>query len=203
MAESTAGPPLGANVPSGGSAVHAVTSVGAGQFSAGPPQGELAPSGGSAVHAVTSVGASATETVHLVQRQDYQFEMRFGPAAPSMLADEPPPLGQGAGPSPVQLLAAAVGNCLSDSLLFALRKFHQKPEPIRCDVAADVGRGPQGRLRVLGLRADLTLGVPAAALERLDRVLAQFEDFCTVTQSVGAAIPVTVTVRDADGLKLK
>ena len=30
---------------------------GAGQFSAGPPQGKLAPSGGSAVHEVTSVGA--------------------------------------------------------------------------------------------------------------------------------------------------
>ena len=30
----------------------------AGQFSAGPPQGELAPLGGSAVHAVTSVGAT-------------------------------------------------------------------------------------------------------------------------------------------------
>ena len=33
-----------------------MTSVGA-QFPAGPPQGKLAPSGGSAVHAVTSVGA--------------------------------------------------------------------------------------------------------------------------------------------------
>ena len=34
-----------------------MTSVGA-QFPAGPPQGKLAPSGGSAVHAVTSVGAT-------------------------------------------------------------------------------------------------------------------------------------------------
>ncbi|MGH8833100.1 MAG: hypothetical protein ACREXV_18750, partial [Polaromonas sp.] len=44
------------NAPSGGSAVHAMTSVGA-RFAAGPPQGETAPSGGSAVREATSVGA--------------------------------------------------------------------------------------------------------------------------------------------------
>jgi hypothetical protein len=53
---SDAGPPQGASAPSGGSAVHAVTSVGAIR-DAGPPQGASAPLGGSAVHAVTSVGA--------------------------------------------------------------------------------------------------------------------------------------------------
>ena len=147
--------------------------------------------------------SNSTESVHLVQRQDYQFDMRFGEAMPVVVADEPPPLGQGAGPSPVQLLAAAVGNCLSDSLLFALRKFKQVPEPIRCEVHAEVGRNAEGRLRVLAMQATLTLGVPAAALQHLDRVLAQFEAFCTVTQSVGAGIPVTVRVFDAAGAQLK
>src|SRR5690606_29996878 len=55
-AEFSAGPPQGKSAPSGGSDVHAVTSVGA-DFSAGPPQGKTAPPGGSDVHAVTSVGA--------------------------------------------------------------------------------------------------------------------------------------------------
>ena len=144
-----------------------------------------------------------TESVELVQRQDYQFEIQFGGVAPPWLADEPPPLGQGAGPSPVQLLAAAVGNCLSDSLLFALRKYKQAPEPIRCSVSAEVGRNPEGRLRVLALQARLTLGVSAAALEHLDRVLAQFESFCTVTQSVGSGIAISVQVFDANGAQLK
>ncbi len=143
------------------------------------------------------------ESVQLLQRQDYQFEMQFGGAAPAWLADEPPPLGQGAGPSPVQLLAASVGNCLSDSLLFALRKFKQAPEPIRCEVRAEVGRNSEGRLRVLGMLAVLRLGVPGADLQHLERVLAQFESFCTVTQSVGAGIPVTVQVFDAAGVQLK
>ena len=147
--------------------------------------------------------ANTIETVRLVQRQDYQFEMQFGASVPDWLADEPPPLGQGAGPSPVQLLAAAVGNCLSDSLLFALRKFKQAPEPIRCEVVAEVGRNAHNRLRVLGLQVGLTLGVPADQLQHLDRVLSQFEAFCTVTQSVGAAIPIAVQVFDAGGVQLK
>lgn len=147
--------------------------------------------------------AGSNETVHLVQRQDYQFTMQFGGAAPDWLADEPPPLGKGEGPSPVQLLAAAVGNCLSDSLLFALRKYKQSPEPIRCAVSADVGRNPEDRLRVLGMQVTLTLGVAADRLQHLDRVMAQFEAFCTVTQSVGAAIPITVRVLDAGGAVLK
>ena len=87
--------------------------------------------------------------VQLRQQQDYQFEIHFGEGVPVVVGDEPAPLGQGQGPSPVQLLAAAVGNCLSDSLLFALRKFKQAPEPIQCDVTAEVGRNPEGRLRVL------------------------------------------------------
>ncbi len=141
-------------------------------------------------------------TVHLTQLLDYQFGMDFGPGLPTVLGDEPPPLGQGQGPTPVQLLAAAVGSCLSDSLLYALRKFRQQPEPIRCTVQAQVGRNAEGRMRVLGITARLTLGVPAGQLQHLDRVLSQFEAFCTVTQSVGQGIPVAVSVLDADGLVL-
>ena len=62
--QSTAGPPQGGLAPSGGSAAHAVASVGAKAPSAGattPPPGRpkagFAPSGGSAAHAVASVGA--------------------------------------------------------------------------------------------------------------------------------------------------
>ena len=147
--------------------------------------------------------SSESVTVRLAQRQDYQFEVQFGPGVPMLVADEPAPLGQGQGPSPVQLLAAAVGNCLSDSLLFALRKFKQKPEPLQCEVAAEVGRNAEGRLRVLGMQATLTLGVPAEALEHLERVLGTFESYCTVTQSIAQGIPVRVQVIDAQGAVLK
>ena len=142
-------------------------------------------------------------SVTLTQQQDYRFEIRFGDAIPLLITDEPAPLGTGLGPSPVQLLCAAVGNCLSDSLLFALRKFKQAPEPLRCDVQAQVGRNDEGRMRVLQMQANLHLGVSASNLEHLDRVLSQFESFCTVTQSVGQGIPILVRVIDAEGQVLK
>ncbi len=141
--------------------------------------------------------------VHLTQDKDYRFQVVFDDSVPALTVDEPPPLGSATGPSPVQLLTAAVGSCLSDSLLFALRKFKQDPEPMRCEVQADVGRNPEGRMRVLRMKALLTLGVEAAQLAHLDRVLGQFEEFCTVTQSVRAGMEVTVEVYDAGGARLK
>jgi len=148
---------------------------------------------------MSSTQAAVTRT----QQADYRFDIHFADGLPALQADEPPPLGQGAGPSPVQLLAASVGNCLSASLLFAMRKFKQAAEPMAAAVSADVGRNADGRLRVLGLQVRLTLGVPAAGLQHLERVLGSFEAFCTVTQSVAAAIPVEVQVFDSAGARLK
>jgi uncharacterized OsmC-like protein len=147
--------------------------------------------------------SDTTATVRLTQRHDYQFDNQFGGAVAPLLADEPPPLGKGAGPSPLQLLCAAVGNCLAASLLFALRKYKQDPGPLQCEVSAEQGRNADKRLRVTGMTARLTLGVPADTLEHLDRALATFEDFCTVTGSVRQSIPVQVQVFDAHGAQLK
>ncbi|HWP11300.1 MAG TPA: OsmC family protein [Ramlibacter sp.] len=144
-----------------------------------------------------------TIRVELTQRHDFQFTARFGGTVPELVVDEPAPLGEGAGPSPKHLLAVAVGSCLAESLLFALRKFKQKPEPIACSVETGVGRNAQGRLRVQTMKAVLTLGVAASSLQHLDRVLGQFEAFCTVTQSVGESIAITVEVWDAAGVRLK
>ena len=146
--------------------------------------------------------ATMTHTVRFVQRRDYQFDVKFGAGVPDLLADEPAPLGQGAGPSPVQLLAAAVGNCLADSLLFALRKFHHAPEPISAEVRVEVGRNAEGRLRVLAMDVELSLGVASEGLAHLDRVLGSFESFCTVSGSVRGSIPMTVSVFDANRKKL-
>jgi uncharacterized OsmC-like protein len=148
-------------------------------------------------------GDTMPNTIELQQQADYAFTIRFAPGLPALQADEPPPIGKGAGPSPTQLLAAAVGNCLSDSLIFALRKFKQAAEPISATAEATVGRNEQNRLRVQRIRVAIKLGVPAASLQNLDRALAQFEEFCTVTQSVRSAIPVDVEVYDSGGQRLK
>ncbi len=145
-------------------------------------------------------------TEHLVtlrQRQDYQFEIEYGGGRPTLLADEPPPLGQGAGPSPVQMLLGAVGDCMSSSLLFALRKFRNDPGGMRTEARANVGRNEAGRLRVLHIDVSIHLGRRAAELQHLERILGQFEAFCTVGESVRAGIPTEIAVYDADGTRLQ
>ena len=144
-----------------------------------------------------------TIQITLTQVKDYQFRVTFSDDIADLYTDEPAPLGQGTGPTPVQLLCAAVGNCLSDSLLFAFRKFKQSPEPIRASITAAVGRNDEGRMRVLSIQADLSLGVSGEKLEHLERVLDQFEDFCTVTQSVGEGIDIRLRVTDVNGVLLK
>jgi organic hydroperoxide reductase OsmC/OhrA len=64
-------------------------------------------------------------------------------------------------------------------------------------------RNEHNRLRIKHMQVDIHLGVAGAQLKQLDRALAQFEDFCVVTQSVRAAIPVDVRVLDSTGAVLK
>jgi uncharacterized OsmC-like protein len=141
--------------------------------------------------------------VTLKQEKDFRFAIDFGGAISVLHGDEAPPLGGGTGPTPVQLLAAAVGNCLSDSLHFALKKFKQDAQGIATKISPTVGRNAEGRLRVLKMQVEVRLGAPAATIEHLDRVLSQFEGFCTVAQSVGQGIPIEVAVFDGVGVKVK
>jgi hypothetical protein len=57
--------------------------------------------------------------------------------------------------------------------------------------------------REMTMRVAITLGVAPGSLGHLARALAQFEDFCTVSQSVRTGIPFTVMVKSPDGRVLK
>ena len=142
--------------------------------------------------------------IELTQIADYRFETRFDdPAVPVLITDELAPLGANAGPNPSRLLATAVANCLAASLLFALRKFKNDAGRLRAVATAHMIRNPQNRLRIGGIAVDLHLDVSASEIAMLDRILVQFEEFCVVTQSVRAAIPVDVRVLDKIGTVLK
>ena len=142
-------------------------------------------------------------SVTLRQVRDYQFEIRFADGMAHLISDEPPPLGQSAGPSPSHLLLAAVANCMSSSLNFALAKFKNPSGGITTTARAHIGRNDAGRLRVLHIEVEIRLGAAADKLLHLERVLAQFEDFCTVGASVRAGIPTEVSVFDGLGVRLK
>lgn len=136
----------------------------------------------------------------LEQESDYEFRIRFGGTSlPALTTDEPAPLGGGAGPNPARLLVAAVANCLAASLLFALRKFKNDPGRITARARATMGRNEHRRWRVERVAVELHLSDTGAALEHLDRILEQFEEFCIVTQSVREGVEIDVSVVDGEG----
>lgn len=138
--------------------------------------------------------------VQLKLLDGYRFEIDFAEMG-TLFSDEPAPLGDAAGPNPSRLLAASVANCLAASLLFAIRKFKEDPGQVSAVVRGELER-QDGRWRIGQLDVELQLGVASTSIEHLDRALAQFENFCVVTQSVRQGIVVNVAVKDAGGALL-
>jgi len=133
--------------------------------------------------------------------EKYRFEIDFSEFG-KIHTDEPAPLGDGDGPNPARMLAAAVGNCLAASLIFAIRKFHEEPGEVTANVKATIDR-EDNRWRVVNIHVALALGNNAEAIPHLQRALAQFEDFCVVTQSVRKGIAVDVSIVDKQGTVIK
>ncbi|PKM29865.1 MAG: peroxiredoxin [Gammaproteobacteria bacterium HGW-Gammaproteobacteria-11] len=141
--------------------------------------------------------------LRLEQQQGYRFTAVFDSDTPDLITDEPAPLGQSAGPSPAELLVTAVANCLTDSLIFALNKFKQPSNGMRTEAVGEIGRNQANRLRVLKVSVTITLGQTADQIERLERILGQFEQFCTVSQSVAQCLPIHLRVLDSNAAVLK
>jgi organic hydroperoxide reductase OsmC/OhrA len=142
--------------------------------------------------------------LELEQLRNYEFRVKFDwPDVDGLLLDEPPPLGGAKGPNAARLIAAAVANCLSASLVFCLAgKFKQALGPIRTRVHGELSRNDKGRLRIGRFVVTIRLVEAANALPHVERCLAQFEDFCVVTESVRRGIAVGVKVVDATGNEL-
>lgn len=66
-----------------------------------------------------------------------------------------------------------------------------------------MGRNENKRLRIQRIHVQLELGKTAGEIEHLDRVLSQFEEFCTVSMSVRQGIAIDIEVRDGAGAVLK
>lgn len=137
-------------------------------------------------------------TLTLDLKQGYKFSVDFQhPGIPSLLMDEPPPLGEDHGPNASRILAAAVGKCLSASALFCLRKARLPVKGMRTSVQASLARNEQGRLRIAGIQVKIQPEVAPEDRDRMGRCMELFEEFCVVTQSVRRGIDVKVDVEPA------
>lgn len=133
-------------------------------------------------------------SVHVEQIDGFEFRVKFDKEqfAP-LLLDEPAPLGHDTAPNAARILAAAIGNCLSASLVFCLKKANVSVSGVTADVGVEIVRNEARRLRVGKVDVTLRTNLPADD-PSLAACLSTFEDFCIVTQSVRQGIDVAVHV---------
>ncbi len=147
-----------------------------------------------------SGGEFTFEMEHL---EGYEFKVKFDSGSmPDIVMDEPPPLGGRNGPNASRMLAAAVANCLSASLMFCVNKAEAPPHCMRTSVTGRIERNEKGRLRVEGFDVRITVDDKFKEAVKLKRCLKLFEDFCVVTASVKQGIEVDVDVVDQQGESL-
>lgn len=116
---------------------------------------------------------------------------RHGSPFPS---DEPEPVGKSSAPSTPALLAAAVGHCLSASLVEMLRRSHVEVLGCRTEAIAVVAPNNEGLPRIRRVEVTVTpdIGAPSPRTARCEEL---FEKYCTVTSSVREGVEVQVVVR--------
>jgi uncharacterized OsmC-like protein len=128
--------------------------------------------------------------------QGFKFRVKFDvDGMPDLVVDEMKPIGENSGPNPTRLLSAAIGHCLSSSLLFCLQKARIDVSYLETAVKANIERNSEGRLRITRLDAQIHLNVKEEDKNRVSRCLDIFEDYCTVTQSVINGLQVNLTIK--------
>ncbi|HVU01501.1 MAG TPA: OsmC family protein [Polyangiaceae bacterium] len=137
--------------------------------------------------------------LQIEQVEGFDFRVRFDKERYADLRiDEPPPLGQDTAPNPARILAAAIGDCLSASLLFCLKRRGVTVRGLRSEVRVQLVRNEHKRLRVGHVEVTIHPG-SGIPVEVMDACLKTFEDFCVVTQSVREGLDVRVNVaRDGE-----
>ena len=138
-------------------------------------------------------------SIQVEQIDGFEFKVRFDKEQFAELhLDEPPPLGKDSAPNAARILAAAIANCLSASLVFCMQRSGLKTEGLRTEAKVQIVRNEQRRLRIGKVDVVLHPRV-AAGTEALVKCLPTFEDFCTVTQSIRHGIEVGVSVEPEVG----
>ena len=129
----------------------------------------------------------------LRQLQGYKFNIEFDEKSlPNLLVDEITPIGESSGPNPPRLLSAAIGHCLSSSLMYCLSKAKVKVNAVNTSVKTEIERNEEGYQRVKRIDVLIDLNVDERDKGRILRCLELFENYCTVTQSIRKGIEVNV-----------
>lgn len=135
-------------------------------------------------------------TVDLNLIENFQFNVKFDMDVPDLLIDEPADTGgDGKGPNASRLIGTAVGNCLSASLLFCLRKARVDVTGIRTTVKGIITRNAEGYWRIQQFEVNIQPSLrDSEQSPGFERCKGLFENYCIATESVRQGIPVDVTI---------
>ena len=129
--------------------------------------------------------------------KDLQFIAKYDlPKTKELLMDEPPQLGgSGEGPNASRVLASAVGDCLSASLLFCLNKSRVPVKDLKTNVKTRVARNDENLLRVQEIDVEIKIHLEdASQTEKTKRCQELYEKYCIVTDSIRNGININVNV---------
>ena len=129
------------------------------------------------------------------RQEGFRFKVDFGlEGVEPLYMDEPEPVGGDSGPNASKVLAAAMGNCLTASLLFCLQKARAKVGDVETKVDGVVRRNGKGRWRITEINVEISPEVGEEYDSQYKRCLGLFEEFCVVSKSVEQGIPINVKV---------
>jgi uncharacterized OsmC-like protein len=133
--------------------------------------------------------------VSLRREKGFLFEVDFGlEGVDKLIMDEPEPVGEDKGPNASKVLAAAMGNCLTASLLFCLEKARAEVGIIETKVDGVLRRNKEGRWRINEINVEISPEIDQSFNSQFERCNKLFEDFCIVSQSIEQGIPINVKV---------
>jgi len=127
--------------------------------------------------------------------QNYEFKVDFHlEGVEDLIVDDLAPIGEGKGPSATMLVLAGVGNCLSASLVFCLRRSRVEVKDLKTEIEGILTRNEEGRWRIKKIDAKLHPLVDEQHQSQLKRCTEIFEQYCVATQSVREGIDVQVEI---------
>jgi uncharacterized OsmC-like protein len=134
--------------------------------------------------------------VSMKREKDFMFKVDFGIPSVELTLDEPEPVGGNNGPNASKILAAAMGNCLTASLLFCLQKARAEVGEIDTSVEGKMRRNEKGRWRITEVNVEITPEIDLEKyLSQYERCFALFEDLCIVSQSIEEGVPINVEIK--------
>jgi len=137
-----------------------------------------------------------TFKVSMKREEGFVFRVDFGiPDMDNFCMDEPEPTGTNKGPNASKVLAAAMGNCLTASLMFCLQKARAEVGDIETSVEGKMRRNDKGRWRIAEVNIEISPEIDLETYQsQYDRCMGLFEDFCIVSKSIEEGIPINVMV---------